>query len=127
MPKDLQKQITNAIGAHGVWKLRLGSAIATGRADVKSADVCRDDRCEFGRWLHGPELGPDVRRGKPYQVVRRLHAEFHDCAGKVLHCVEVGKKAEARDLLDHEYAERSDKLLRALAKWKREAAQDMAA
>lgn len=56
----------------------------------------------------------------PYQVIRRLHAEFHQCAGRVLDRAVAGQAGEARLLLEGEYAQRSEKLMRALGKWKRE-------
>lgn len=122
MGQDFSRQITEAIGAHGVWKLRLGTAVATGRSEVSSRDVGRDDRCDFGRWLHGPNIPAEVKNGVPYKVDKRLHAESHQCAGSVLQCVEVGDSTGARDKLASDYVERSEKLLRALNKWKREIA-----
>ena len=75
-----------------------------------------DNLCEFGRWLYGPSLDLATRSGIPYNVVRRLHAEFHDCAGRVLALALEGKATEAAALLEGEYTARSDKLVVALTK-----------
>lgn len=113
-------EITTAIGAHGAWKLKLRTAISHGSSDVKPEIVCRDDQCAFGKWLHGPSLGPDVRAGKPYEVVKRLHADFHRCAGDVLRKAVSGQKRDADALFEGEFAERSQILVVALTKWKGE-------
>ena len=117
----LVEEINSAIGAHGMWKMRLRTAVRTGRSEVHSSIACCDDQCAFGKWLYGPDFDASTRAGMPYQVVKRLHAEFHQCAGSVLSYVERGNTAAAQFILEGEYAERSDKLVRALAKWKNEA------
>ncbi|MCA1197674.1 CZB domain-containing protein [Sphingomonas sp. R647] len=118
--RDLLAQVQAAIGAHGAWKLKLSTAVSTGRSDDEPASVCRDDLCRFGAWLHGPDIAPSIRQGKPYQVVRRLHAEFHQCAGEVLDRVKRGDQAGASALLAGDYTDRSATLIRALTKWKSE-------
>ncbi len=118
--RDLLAQVQAAIGAHGAWKLKLSTAVSTGRSDDEPASVCRDDLCRFGVWLHGPDIDPATRESKPYQVVRRLHAEFHQCAGAVLDLVKRGDQARARAFLEGEYTDRSATLIRALTLWKSE-------
>lgn len=113
-------EITNAMGAHGAWKLRLKTSIATGQFDQDVHSVSCDDRCQFGQWLHGSTIEAGTRAGVPYQVVRRLHAEFHQSAANVLAHALKGQKAEATAVLEGDYAQRSDKLGRALLKWRRE-------
>ncbi len=121
MSSDFVQNITDAIGAHGVWKLRLRTAIATGSSDARPSEVRCDDRCALGKWLHSPTIDVQVRSGMPYKVVRRLHAEFHSTAADVLtHALE-GRKADANALLEGDFTARSEKLVRALAKWKGEA------
>ena len=61
-----------------------------------------------------------TRAGKPYQVVRRLHAEFHQSAADVLRLALAARKADADAMFQGTFAERSDKLVRALTKWKGE-------
>lgn len=122
MSGNLTTQINNAIGAHGAWKLRLRTSIRTGRCDVSVGDASRSDLCEFGRWLEGHEIAPAVKSGIPYQVVRRLHAEFHHSAGQVLGSALANRKDEAEAGMAGDFAEKSDKLVRALTKWKHEVA-----
>ena len=114
------EQINKAIGAHGAWKMRLSVAINTGQFDTDARTASCDDKCAFGQWIHGSQIDAATRSGMPYQVIRRLHADFHRSAGAVLSHALTGQKAEARSLLQGEYAERSEKLTRALNKWKRE-------
>ncbi len=52
----------------------------------------------------------------PCKVVRRLHAEFHQCAGDVLTMAIAVQREQALALLEGEYTERSHKLVRALTK-----------
>jgi len=125
--QDVSDQVRAAIGAHGAWKLRLKTAIATGNFPGDPAKVRCDDQCDFGRWLYGSNLDESTRAGKPYQVVRRLHAEFHDCAGRVLALAVSGRSAEASALFDGEYDERSSTLVRALNKWRGELQMALAA
>lgn len=117
---ELTSQINDAIGAHGMWKMRLRTAIKTNRADISSHDAGCDDRCAFGQWLHGPTIDQKVRTGVPFGVVKRLHQDFHRSAGSVLRSVEQGNVAAAEVTLSGEFNERSEKLVRALTKWKRE-------
>lgn len=117
---ELEAAVRAAIGAHGAWKLKLKTAVSTGRSDTTPATVGRDDQCEFGKWLHGQGIDATTRAGMPYQVVRRLHAEFHQCAGKVLALGLDGKGTEANQLLEGEYTARSEKLVTALSKWRGE-------
>lgn len=114
------KEINDAIGAHGAWKLKLRTAISVGKSDIEPATVRCDDRCAFGRWLYGPTIDGHTRSGKPYQVIHRLHAEFHQTAATVLESALAGRKAQATEILDGEFKERSEKLVRALTKWKGE-------
>ena len=57
---SLQEEIAKALGAHGVWKMRLKTAIDTGKADAQAADVAKDNVCAFGQWLYGASLTPSV-------------------------------------------------------------------
>ena len=118
--EQIMSEIKKAIGAHGAWKLKLRTAISLGTSEAKPSDVKCDDLCEFGKWLYGPTIGSDVKVGVPYQVVKRLHAEFHICASKVLELALAGRKQEADALFQVEYDERSQKLIRALMKWRGE-------
>lgn len=117
MDHGMREAIRDAMGAHGAWKLRLKTAVMTGRGDITAAHARCDDRCAFGRWLYGPDLGEDLKRSKPYQVVRRLHAEFHESAGAILAAAEQGDSVTAEAILADDFDTRSEVLKRALVKW----------
>lgn len=112
--------IMKAVAAHTKWKTRLHSGITEGHLDTASTQISRDDQCEFGQWLHSADLDEEIKAGKPYKVIRRLHAEFHGCAGKIAHRVEEGRIEEARSLLEEDYRETSRKLMMALTLWRSE-------
>lgn len=121
MPNKLIiEEIENAVRAHGMWKLKLKTAITTGRNESDARDVECDNLCAFGKWLYGPTITPQIAAGKPYEVIKRLHAEFHKCAGSVLRKIDVGQIDGAQEILDTEFAEKSTILVRALTKWKKE-------
>lgn len=113
-------EIQKAIGAHGKWKFNLKLAITHGKSDFEVSKVMCDNLCEFGKWLHGPTIDEEIRAGKPYEVVTRLHAEFHKTAAHVLKLALHGRSEEADALLDGEFSERSAILVKALNKWKAE-------
>lgn len=123
MDHGMREAIRDALGAHGAWKLRLKTAVMTGRGDITAAHAACDDRCAFGRWLYGPDLGEGMKTSKPYQVVRRLHAEFHQSAGAVLAAAERGDSTRAEELLGEDFDRRSEVLKRALMKWLGELSQ----
>ncbi|MFC3097627.1 CZB domain-containing protein [Alteraurantiacibacter palmitatis] len=116
------EQINAAIGAHGMWKLRLKTAITSGAKDLDSRTVSQDCECAFGKWLYGPEIDARTRASMPYQVVKRLHQEFHHSAGRVVQAVECGQNQAAKQLMESDFVPRSEKLVRALMKWKGEVA-----
>jgi len=123
MPNNnLIKQINDAIGAHGSWKIKLRTAINKGHSTQNAADVRCDDKCAFGKWLHGPEIDAQTRTSIPYSVIKRLHAEFHVCAADVLKQATSGNVSGATELLEGEFSAKSEKLVRGLRKWKGEAA-----
>lgn len=121
--QTLVNEIDKALAAHAAWRQKLTSAIRTGQLDASPHDIACDDKCAFGNWLRGPSLNAATKARKPYQVTRRLHAEFHEVAGQVARLAEDGKRGEAFALLDNEYATRSETLTRALNKWRGEAEQ----
>jgi methyl-accepting chemotaxis protein len=116
----LVTQIDEAIGAHGLWKMRLRSAIRSRHCDLSPAQASGDCHCAFGKWLHDPAFDPAHRNGVPHTVVTRVHAEFHREAGKVLDLALAGQEAAANAALEGGFALTSEKLVRALMKWKGE-------
>jgi len=112
--------LDKAVSAHGAWKVRLRMAIMHGSSEFQPETVACDDKCEFGKWLYGSGISDAVKADMPYQVVRRLHADFHKCAARVLTHAVSSEADEASELMAGSFDERSQRLLIALAKWKRE-------
>ncbi len=119
----MEQELRDALGAHGVWKLKLRTAVNTGKSDTDPATAARDDCCAFGQWLFGPTIDDETRQSKPYEVITRLHREFHVTAGRVLDLAVKGNRDKANELLNSEFSKRSTKLTMAIAKWRNELKQ----
>jgi len=119
--EKLINQINNAIGAHGSWKIKLRTAVNKGSSEHSVEDLRCDDKCAFGKWIHGTDIDGITRASPPYIAIKRLHAEFHVCAADVLKMATSGDTNGAGDLLDGAFAAKSEKLVRGLRKWKGEA------
>lgn len=118
--QKMVQAISDAIGAHGAWKLKLRTAISHGTSELSPEVVRRDDQCAFGKWLHSNDIDAQTKSGKPYEVVTRLHADFHRCAAAVLTKAVERQTTGANQLLDGEFDDRSKILVTALSKWKGE-------
>ena len=114
-----KEQIDNAIGAHGMWKARLRSAIDTGKSDFKTEIVRTDNNCDFGKWLHGA-IAPELKNSPAYPSIVKAHAEFHQEAGRILQLAVSGKKAEAEKELapGSKFSNLSSQLTSAMMAWK---------
>jgi len=117
---ELDKEIRAAVKAHDAWSRRLSTAINLGSCETAPSDIAVDNKCEFGKWLYEGGLDADTTDSKPFQVTKRLHADFHKVAARVADLAEQGKKGEAYTLMDGEYSFAASKLMRALAKWRGE-------
>lgn len=115
--------ISKAIYAHGAWKQKLRNAIASGDTDL-IMEMARDDsKCDLGILLDSPAIPQGMRATMSYQIVRRLHSEFHVCAGDVLAQAQVDRTGVADMLLSGECSDRSQVLIAALTRWKAELSQ----
>lgn len=92
------EEIQKAIGAHGMWKVRLRKAVETGQSEWTVAHVKADNNCDFGKWLHG--LPEHEKKAENWGKIRDLHAKFHEEAARILECAITGKKAQAADSLE---------------------------
>jgi len=120
---SFNEQVQAAIGAHGMWKARLRQAMDSGSSEFKVDVVRLDDRCDFGRWLYG-----EARQGHgsdpQFEVVRKLHAEFHAEAAKVLGHAVAGNKGQAKAsmAMGGPFSRVSSSLIGALTSWRAAAA-----
>ncbi|MFN4277837.1 MAG: methyl-accepting chemotaxis protein [Ferrovibrio sp.] len=84
--------IDKAVSAHAQWKNRLRVAVETRQSDITPDHACKDNLCQFGKWLYGDALGISrAEKGADYEAIRHMHAEFHVQAAETL------KKALAGD------------------------------
>jgi hypothetical protein len=117
---DLYSKLTDAIGAHGAWKLRLRMAAMKGEHSdvIEKAGDCHV--CDFGRWLDG--LPAAIRDLPQARETIELHASFHKCAGRIADMVAQGQQNAALEMLDTEFNSASNALKSAVANWKLSAA-----
>lgn len=93
----------DTIAAHIKWKVRLNQFIdGTGAEQLNSADVCRDNLCDLGKWIHGE--GSRFEATPHYHDLVKKHANFHVCAGEIVKKVEGGDKAGAKAALGGPFA-----------------------
>jgi hypothetical protein len=115
-------EITDAVGAHGVWKRKLKSAIATGKIDVKISTIQADKQCSFGKWLYGPTITEKQKNSEHYHKVQEFHAAFHEKAAKVAQLAISGEKAHAMKMLEvnGEFTIASAELTTSMMAWLKE-------
>ena len=115
---NTSEAIDKGIGAHGMWKQRIRSAIATGQSEWTPSVVQQDNQCEFGKWLYGCSAGE--KASPHYGQVKDLHASFHKTAASVLSLALDGKKTEAEAAIvsGSDYIKYSSSLTNEMMAWK---------
>jgi len=115
----VHQQIMKAIGAHGLWKARLTTAVEHGSSEYSVATVQQDNQCDFGKWLYGSDLPADVKHSEHYTKCKQLHSQFHLAASKVLALALAAKKTEAQHAMDigGEFGTVSANLTKAMMAW----------
>ncbi len=96
---NFDREIKSAIGAHGLWRTHLLTAINSGYSDYTPAQVRQDNLCSFGQWLEAMD-DPAIRDSPEFQQCVLLHRQFHAVAASVLKLAVSGKKAAARQSMD---------------------------
>jgi hypothetical protein len=114
------KELEQAIGTHNLFKLRLKSAIASGRLEGSVAALGSHINCPFGKWMASAAVAPGVKASPHYASVDLLHARFHLVAAKVAALAVEGKVAEATEALDRggEFGTAMSELTAAMTEWK---------
>jgi hypothetical protein len=115
---DIQ-ELDKAIGAHGMWKSRLKTAVTTGKTDAPVSTIRVDNECAFGKWLYGATLTASDKATADYKAVKDLHAQFHKLAGQVAELATSGKQDDADKLLSGDFTAVSMKLTAAMMAWKK--------
>ena len=86
---------------------------------LSPSDVAHDDRCDFGKWLHGA-TATTLKSSPHYSKCVELHRQFHTVAARVLSLAVGGKKDEAARAmnLQGDYAQASAALTKEMMNWK---------
>lgn len=111
--------IDTAISAHENWKLRLQNYLdGRSQEDLRPEVICLDDRCDLGKWLHGPGR---ERLGKypAFTVLVARHKYFHIQAPSVVALAQTGEREKAQSLIDGAYRHASNQVVLLLKELKR--------
>jgi len=116
---DIKSEITQAVAAHGQWKSKLRLAIDTGQSEPTPERVKQDCNCGFGKWLYNG-IDDANKASDDYQLIKRLHADFHKEAGAILEMGLNGDKgnANAKMSIDSPFSKISADLTKAMMAWK---------
>jgi len=90
--------MASALEAHRAWKTRLQQAIDTGTSTTSVEVAGKDDRCAFGKWLHGPDPFRD-REPERWQTLHDLHEQCHRNAANIIQQAISGQTKEATERL----------------------------
>ena len=111
--------IDTAIAAHENWKLRLQNCLeGKSSEDLRPEVVCLDDRCDLGKWLHGPGR---MRLGMypAFSMLVARHKYFHLQASTVLALAQSGDMDKAGQTLVTSYRHASNQVVLLLKELKR--------
>jgi hypothetical protein len=111
--------VDTAIAAHENWKLRLQNYLDhKSTEDLKPEVICADDRCDLGKWLHGPG---QQRLGKypAFSVLIARHKYFHVQASTVVALAQAGDREKANQTLSSSYRHASNQVVLLLKDLKR--------
>ena len=114
---DKVGDLEQAIAAHVRWMTLLRQAVIDAVSGIDVESIAAHNQCEFGKWLHGAGLTPDDRLSDEHLEVRRVHAEFHGLARRIVELAAAGRMAEAYTLLYGEYMTLSGRLVLAMRAW----------
>lgn len=111
--------IDTAISAHENWKIRLQNYLnGQSTEDLKPELVCMDDRCDLGKWLHGPG-GQRLGSYPAFSMLLARHKYFHVQASTVLALAQAQDKEKADQMLQGSYRQASNQVVFLLKELKR--------
>jgi hypothetical protein len=106
--------IMDVHNAHIKCKVFFGNYLnSTPAKHLNQAEICRDDRCELGRLIHGASLDPFKMHGAFY-TLRSIHAQLHIVAGNIVQLIQSNDRAAATRLFDDNYSAVSRKVSQAV-------------
>lgn len=108
-----------AIAAHENWKVRLQNYLdGKSTEDLNVEVVCRDDKCDLGKWLHGPG-GQRLGKYPAFSVLVARHKYFHVQASTIVALGQGGDKETAYRALNSSYIHASNQVVILLKSLKR--------
>lgn len=111
--------IDTAIAAHENWKLRLQNYLnGNSTENLQPEVICLDDRCDLGKWLHGPG-GQRLGKYPAFSVLVARHKYFHIQASTVVALAQTNDKDQASKTLDGSYRHASNQVVLLLKELKR--------
>jgi Chemoreceptor zinc-binding domain len=111
--------IDTAIAAHENWKLRLRNYLDGKSTEQLSPEVvCLDDKCDLGKWLHGPG-GQRLGKYPAFTLLIARHKYFHVQASTVVALAQSGDTAKAEATLKTHYEHGSTQTVLLLKELKR--------
>jgi hypothetical protein len=110
-----------AIRAHTEWKMKLKTYIKKPDGSLKAAEVCLDNKCPLGQWIHGE--GSQWSSLPEYGALKSEHAKFHICAADIIRKADSGKDTSEETALGSEsdFATTSSRVVTAIMKMKAKA------
>jgi methyl-accepting chemotaxis protein len=95
--------LNDAIQKHAQWKFKFHSNLGLLQqgelAEPLNVEaISKDNRCEFGAWLHG-EAKTKFVQSPAYQKCVNSHAEFHLEASKIAAAINAQKASEAERMM----------------------------
>ncbi len=108
-----------AIASHEHWKLRLQN-ILDGESSkaLKPEVICQDNRCDLGKWLHGPGV-QRLGHYPAFQMLIARHKYFHVQAATIVTQAQSGDLEKARQTLNAPYRQASSQVILLLKQLKR--------
>lgn len=122
---NLSLDLQAAMAAHESWKIRLEGYLSGYHAEpMRPEEICFDDRCELGHWIHG---GGRRTLGHLPAFTRLVedHKTFHHAAANVLSLHQAGLFDDARRMRNGSYRSASRGVMLALETMKHVVEQDM--
>lgn len=102
--------LKDVIDAHLAWKVKLNTTLdGTSTEKYEVQTVSQDNLCILGKWLYGP--GKQLYSKLPeYDALKKIHAEFHVCAGGILSDHNNGDVSNAANKLGGEFKDLSNQI-----------------
>lgn len=102
------------IKAHRDWRTRLIAYIdGTSVEELDEYEICRDDRCTLGHWIHGhgTQFYGDV---EVFEQLKSHHRDFHISAGMVVTMFKKAGVQAARKALNQDFDLNSMRVVRSI-------------